>query len=134
MAFDEGSSIHELLIMPIRGLIGENLPGFLLFTWIIPGIVIILVVAFFYLRFILSLPKQTKVMILISGFIYLGGLIGMEMLGGNYANLKGIHNLPYNIFVTIEESLEMTGLVLFIYALLDYLEKNYSQFYLKFKS
>jgi hypothetical protein len=122
MAFDEGSSIHELTTMPIRRALGEKLPGFLSFAWLVPGIAVILIVAIIYLRFYFSLPKRTKKLILLSAIIYLGGLIGIEMIGGNYASIYGIKNLTYNLIVTIEESLEMAGMVLFIYTLLDYIQ------------
>ena len=122
MAFDEGSSIHELTTMPIRRALGEKLPGFLSFAWLIPGISVILIVAIIYLRFYFSLPKRTKKLMLLSAIVYLGGLVGIEMIGGNYASIYGIKNLTYNLIVTIEESLEMAGMVLFIYTLLDYIQ------------
>jgi len=133
MAFDEGSSIHELTVMPIRRALGEKLPGFLTFAWLIPGIVIILLVGILLLRFYLSLPKRTKKLVLISAGVYLGGLIGIEMIGGNYASIHGIKNLTYNLIVTVEESLELAGMVLFLYSLFDYLEGFSENVFLNFK-
>ncbi|NER04565.1 MAG: hypothetical protein F6K17_19105, partial [Okeania sp. SIO3C4] len=49
-----------------------------------------------------------------------GGGIGMEMIGGYYAYLYDTKNFFYEILVTIEEFLEMLGVVVFIYALLCY--------------
>ena len=125
MTFDEGSSIHELVTMPLRSLLGDGLPGFLLFAWIIPALLIVLVLAFVYLRFFLALPRQTRKLLLISSGLYLAGAIGMEMVGGQYADIHGIKNLTYNILVTIEETLEMTGIVCGIYTFLDYLKGQY---------
>ena len=133
MAFDEGSSIHELTVMPIRRALGEKLPGFLTFAWLIPGIVIILLIGILLLRFYLSLPKRTKKLVLISAGVYLGGLIGIEMIGGNYASIYGIKNLTYNLIVTVEESLELAGMVLFLSTLLDYLEGFSETVFLNFK-
>ncbi|MCD6355987.1 MAG: hypothetical protein J7L66_01770 [Anaerolineaceae bacterium] len=122
MSFDEGSSIHELTVMPIRRAVGEKLPGFLTFAWVIPGIAIILVVGIIFIRFYFALPSRTKHLVFISAAVYLSGLVGVEMIGGNYASVYGIKNLTYNLIVTVEESLEMAGMVLFFYTLLDYLQ------------
>ena len=125
MTFDEGSSIHELVTVPLRNLLGDGLPGFLLFAWIIPALLIVLVLAVIYLRFFLALPRRTRKWLLISAGIYLLGALGMEMVGGQYADIYGIKNLTYNILVTIEETLEMTGIVFGIYTFLDYLKEKY---------
>ena len=58
--------------------------------------------------------------------------MGFEMIGGQYASLYGIKNLTYNIIVTIEEWLEMTGLTFCIYTFLDYAEKQYQSIQLDF--
>jgi hypothetical protein len=42
------------------------------------------------------------------------------------ASLHGEHSVSYHAVVTVEESLEMGGLVLFIYALLDYISRRYT--------
>lgn len=132
MAFDEGSSIHELVVMPIRGLVGDYLPGFLLFNWVIVAMIIILLAAILYLKFFFALPVKTKKWAVLSAVTYVSGLVVMEMIGGQYADLYGIKNLTYNILVTIEESLEMSGLVLGIYTFLDYLENNYRNVHIHF--
>ena len=123
MTFDEGASIHELLTMPVRNNIGEGLPSFLTFAWIIPIGIIVIVLSIFYFRFILALPKKTRRMVIISGIVYLGGSVGMEMIGGSYAQAHTIHTLTYNIIVTIEETLEMIGIILLINTLAEYVNK-----------
>jgi hypothetical protein len=120
MTFDEGASIHELIVTPLRGLLGSDLPDFLTFVWILPGMAIVLLLAIYYLKFFLSLSKRMKKGIVISGGVYLCGLLGMELVGGVIVGIFGIRSLIYNIVVTIEESLEMIGLVLAIYTFLDY--------------
>jgi len=48
----------------------------------------------------------------------------MEMLGGRHYELFGGDNAAYTmLFVTLEESLEMIGIVVFVYALLSYLRE-----------
>ena len=127
MAFDEGSSIHEMVTMPIRHMMGDDLPDFLLFSWVIPAIVIVAVLVVYYLKFVLSLPKRTKTWLLLSAAVYLGGLLVMEMVGSYYAGQEGIKNLTYNLIVTIEETLEMLGTIAAIYTFLDYIDQTFGE-------
>ena len=48
----------------------------------------------------------------------------MELVSNYYDSLYGINNLTYHMIVTIEETLEMCGIILFIHALLDYIRSN----------
>lgn len=125
MTFDEGASIHELLTMPVRENVGEGLPSLLHYAWIIPFGIMVVMLAFLYIRFILALPKVPRRMIIISAMLYLGGALGVEMIGGSYAHSHTIHNLTYNIMVTVEEMLEMAGTIFLILTLANYL-KDYS--------
>jgi hypothetical protein len=60
---------------------------------------------------------------LISAFVYLSEAIGMEMVGGWYFDRhNGQKDIIYGIITNFEESLEMIGLVIFLYALLNYVE------------
>lgn len=43
------------------------------------------------------------------------------MLGGRWFEMYGKHNITYSILYTCEETLEMLGIALFIYALLTYI-------------
>lgn len=127
MSFDEGSSIHELAIAPIKKALGDSNPSFFLFAWVIPGIVIVFIFTISYIKFFFKLPKNIRLMFLISAVLYLGGSLGFEMISGHYASIYGIKNLEYNLIVTVEESLEMAGIIVFIYTLLKYIEENFKE-------
>jgi len=43
------------------------------------------------------------------------------MISGNYSEFNGVGNLTYDFMTTVEESLEMFGTFIFIYALLSYI-------------
>ena len=49
----------------------------------------------------------------------------MEALSGELASLHGEHNLGYHAIITVEELLEMVGLVVFIYTMLDYIGRQF---------
>ena len=58
---------------------------------------------------------------IIAGCLYVSGALGMEMVGGNYRDMVGEVDLNYGLITSFEETLEMAGIILFIYGLLDYL-------------
>lgn len=134
MAIDEAASIHELLTWPMRnllGLLGQQAGGIFSFTWVIPGIAVAMVFGLSYLKFLLHLPAKTRWRFVIAATLYLGGAIGMELIGGRYADLHGMENLAYSMTATVEESLEMAGVIVFIYTLLNYIADNYQEIRLR---
>jgi hypothetical protein len=51
----------------------------------------------------------------------------MESVGSKILSDEGQNNLLYAIVTNIEELLEMVGIALFIYAILEYLSHYYSK-------
>lgn len=127
LAIDEGWSFHEMLIEPMRGLLGHDGLGIFYFAWIIPAMVGVALLALLFLGFLFRLPSSTRWSFIIAGSLYLGGAIGIEMLGGRYAEAHGFENLTYQLIAHAEESLEMIGVIVFIYALLRYLAGQYPE-------
>ena len=119
-SIDEATSIHELAVGPLRRQFG--LGGWLYFSWVIPGAAFVLAFVLAYLRFVARLSKPFQTLFVASGAIYVGGALGMELIGGFQVDHYGRDGIAYVLITTIEEALEMAGLVLFIYALLRYLE------------
>lgn len=124
MAFDEMASVHERLIEPMRTVLGETDLGVFYFAWVVPGILLVFGLGFFFLRFWWNLPSKTRTCFFIAATLYLGGAIGMELLDGSFAELHGKRNLTYMLLSTLEESLEMAGIIVFIYGLLGYIAQN----------
>ena len=59
-----------------------------------------------------------------AGAIFVGGAIGVEMLGGHWFVTQGRDNVTYVALQTLEETMEMMGIVVFIYALAEYLDEH----------
>jgi hypothetical protein len=122
LSIDEILQFHELLTEPIRH--GLQTTGFLYFAWYIPVIPILIILGVYYLRLVNSLPQKHKIGYVISGLIFLSGAIGMEMIGSSFAQTKGLGNFQYSMVATLEESLELIGLILFIYFTWDLVQLN----------
>jgi len=122
LSVDEAAVIHEMAVKPLRDLF--DLGGFFYYGWIIPAGIIVLVVGLAYLKFLLHLPSRTRRLFIVAGGIFVGGAIGMESISGLldylYSQERMASDAIVIMFETIEEFMEMLGIVVFIYALLDY--------------
>jgi len=133
MGYDEAFQIHEKFILPVRELLGDGSYNILYFAWVVPGIVLVLCLALYFQKFLFRLSAPTRFRFFMAAAIYLGGAIGIEMIGGRHVALHGHQNLTYVMITNLEEGLEMAGLVLFIWALLKYCSENYAEVQFQFK-
>ncbi len=115
---DEFISIHEYFNKLKEFL---NTGGIFYYSWIIPYSIFVIAFVLLYGRFFFRLQPYFRHRFLLAGIVYLLGTIGMEMIGGWYADHYSKTVWPYICAVTIEESLEMAGIIILIETLLDYL-------------
>ncbi|HCR70908.1 MAG TPA: hypothetical protein DIW23_05650 [Anaerolineae bacterium] len=120
LSIDEATVLHEQLIKPMRAIAGAD--GFFYFAWVIPGAIAVALFGLIYLFFFLHLDKKFKFLFFISLGIYIGGVIGGEMLSGYFAANLGQRNFTYSVVASIEESIELIGCSLIIYSLLEYIK------------
>ena len=121
MAMDEMVSLHELSSRPIREALGIT-GGALYHAWVIPAAVFLAFMGVAYLRFLVALPARSRMQFVLAGVVYVGGALGMELIDTMYASAYG-RNLIYGLLATLEEVLEMAGILLFLYALMDHMER-----------
>ncbi len=57
---------------------------------------------------------------LVAATCYVRGAIGIELVGGVFHNFFGYDNITYKMIDCIEESLEMVGVLVFVYVLNSY--------------
>jgi len=122
LSVDEAASMHEILNVPLRK--GLHAGSIFHFSWVIIGIPLVFVVVLSYLKFVLNLPLKTRILFIVAALLYLVGALGMELVGGHYSDLHGREDLTYSMLTTIEETLELAGLVLFIHALMTYIGRH----------
>ncbi len=125
LSLDETAQLHELAISPLRGMFGAT--GFLYYAWIVPAGVCVALFVLGYLRFLAKLPARTRRLFVAAGAIFVGGAIGVEAVSGMQASVHGEQNLKYHLIITLEELLEMAGLLVFIYALLDHISHQFAR-------
>lgn len=116
MSIDEGTQLHEGWIAPMQRLF-DITDGPFSFAWVIPGSIAVLVFLGFYVRFWLGLPSRPRMWMGVAGVCYVGGALGVEMLGGLYKTERGLDR-GYDAVIALEEGLESLGQSLFIFSLL----------------
>ena len=121
LAIDELLALHEGLGgMAIRFLGEENL---IFQDWAYAGIVLVVLFILLFWSFFNHLPSGHKLRFFTSAALYIGGALGVEIIGSIYVMRNGIQDIPYFLFTTVEETLEMVGVIYFINTLMIYLEE-----------
>lgn len=117
LAIDETVMIHEMADDTLHRVLGTS--GVLYFAWVIPGALFTLAVALASLRLLIALDARTRALFLLAGVVFVGGAIGMELIAGVVVEASGPESVGHMIEQGIEETMEMSGSILFLYALLD---------------
>ena len=129
LSLDEAFVLHEGLgdlteeYIKTTGIF--QVTGLLYFPSMIPYGILTTFLGLLYFRFILHLPRKTTVLLILSAIVFLTGAVAFDMLGGREAEVNGFYSVTYTVLYTIEEFLEMSGIVLLMYTLLDYIEKQF---------
>lgn len=121
IAMDEVAGFHELSIDPIRD--NWEISPWLYQSWVIPATVLVLFVAFIYLKFLWKLPIYAKVYLILGALIYITGAIGVESIGGFVLTTQGLNDW-YVQLAHIEEFLEMMGLIIILYSVVEYARRE----------
>lgn len=124
LSVDEAVGIHERATEPMRAVMGRHADGFLHYAWVVPAAALVVAVGLAYLGFLRHLRPTVRNRMLLAGATYVGGAIGMEMVGAHFASTIGTSSVAYALSAVVEETMEMLGVVVFIHALLTYLSTH----------
>jgi hypothetical protein len=136
LAFDEAFSVHEGLWRMGHNALQAN--GVTYFTWIMPAMVLVLIVFLSSFRFLGRLDWDVRKLMVLSGMIYVGGAAFVEELCHMRMDIvvaaKIEIDLLYVLLSTVEEFMEMFGVILFIYTLLRHIETRFGEIGVRFQS
>ena len=125
LSVDEVAALHEITANFVRIVMDPQ--GFLSYPWVVVGLIVSGLLGIAFLRFIVRLPTKTRALVVLAGLTYLGGALGMEMVAANYESLHGAENFGYFMISSTEELMEMLGVAVFLYALLDYARSHFGR-------
>jgi len=120
LAFDESSKIHEA-IGNLTEIFVHTTNGYLSYQWVISYSILTIILGFFYIRFFWRMERKIFFNFMAAAILYLSGALGFELLGANEASLHGPDTILYTVYSTIEESLEIFGVIFLIKILLHLL-------------
>ena len=123
LAVDEAFSIHEGMKYARKILVLDKDNALYNDAWVFIGIAFITVFFLVYLRFLKSLNKRVQSLFLLSAGIYILGALGLEIIGGYWEFFQG-KDFIHAFLASIEELLEMFGIILFINTLLGIIEET----------
>ncbi len=86
--------------------------------WTTFGAAIVAVLGLAYLPFLRALPSRIRVLFIVAAVIYVGGAVGVERATDWYDVHNLLDTLAYNLWTAVEETMEMAGVIVFIYTLL----------------
>ncbi|BET69669.1 hypothetical protein ASA1KI_45870 [Opitutales bacterium ASA1] len=116
MAVDETASLHEMWgdpvkrVLPLDGTIFQ-------FAWVVVAFPLVLGLAIYFWPMVWKLDSGDRNRLIASGFVFLGGALGMEMVGSWLYVQGGTATTTYQLIVVCEEGLELAGLGLVVRAL-----------------
>lgn len=119
VALDEVLEIHEKFIDPLRA--GLGVSGVFYYAWIIPYGLLVLGAGALYARFWWRMEARLRWRLAGAAGVFLAGAVGMEMVGGAYQDDDPLRRADgvYALCTTVEETLEFTGCVLALRALME---------------
>jgi hypothetical protein len=122
LAVDESAMLHELFITPGHELLGRDVPGVIFYAWVIPYFLLVLGLMVYLGGFVLRLPTAIRTQFILSAVLFVGGSLGVELFEGIQDKWHGEHTPIYALLASIEEGMEMAGVIVFIGALLHYID------------
>ncbi|MBL7736159.1 MAG: hypothetical protein JNL51_11925 [Chitinophagaceae bacterium] len=120
LSIDESTGVHEQF-NKLRNVIGDDPSGLLHYTWILPYSIFALAAGIFFMKFLFSLPVKTRNLFILSGGMYVFAALAFELPEGYITTKYGAGHTYDKLFCTFEEFMEMYAIILFIYALLQYI-------------
>lgn len=127
LAFDEMLKIHEMTIEPLRALLHGD--GLFYYMWVIPYGALVLLLALYLIPFFRDLPKRYLWLYLLSGVVFITGAMVLDSLEARHFRMHGI-DVIYHVYTTIEELLEMGGMILAMYTSMTILEETSGGFHM----
>ena len=116
---DEASTIHEKLTPILQEQL--ELTGYFYFGWVVVGLAAVLVVGLVYLPFVKRLPPRIRNLFILAAVLYVGGALVVESISANLWFHNDGTSLQFSAVGTLEEWMEMLGVITMIYAQLEYI-------------
>lgn len=102
----------------------ESVNSVMEMSWAVPAGILAGVVGLSFIPFLRAVPRRTAVLFAIGGALYLSGAVGVEIATEGYLHRDELNTLEYNLTTALEEWLEMVGVIVFLYAVMNDLARS----------
>lgn len=119
VSIDEVATLRETAGVVARSFVSTS--GMFYYNWVLVAIPFIIFLLLTYFKFFMHLPKHVRTLLGIGATCYVVGGLGLEMLAALIHTAQGVDNLLYSTITTIEELLEMVGVIIMLYSLMLYI-------------
>lgn len=121
LSADEAASFHELMVEPLRALVGGT--PWLRYPLILPGLVVVIAGAIVFGRLLATLDVEIRRGLYRGAGVFFLGALGVETIGGWFDPTVHGENAAYVVLSTIEEACEMTGAAIVFVTLMQHAER-----------
>lgn len=122
LSIDEAAQIHDAIInYAVNSAFGAFETSAFYYGWVVAAMCAVSVFAILYLGFLSRLPRNFAAMLIVSGIVYIGGAVGMEMIEAHFKVTGHTFSSWFPGRDLVEELAEMLGIILFIHTVMRYL-------------
>jgi hypothetical protein len=119
-SIDEISALHERVLQTLHVTVFQDAsPTGLANAWWIVLPFVLLFSAWIIWKMLHLLPRRTIFIFVIGGFVFLSGAVIVDLLTSAGSRETFLNQ---GIFVAVEETLELLGAIIGLYAIVDYIE------------
>lgn len=105
-----------MTIEPLRRLLDAG--GVLYSTWVIPGTLFVIAISALFAPLLGRLPQPQRRLLAAAAALFFGAAIGFELVEGWVIDRHGNDSIALIPLISVEETLEMVGVVLLLYVLM----------------
>lgn len=130
MSIDEFCDARMIISRLSKALLNsQNITAIPYFSvaWTIPITAIVILVAIYFIPFLLRLRKVYLVNFAIAGSLFVFATLGLETIEGFHAvKTEGVRDFTFMLYVTVEEIIEIFAIIYFQHYLIAYMAENFS--------
>jgi len=134
MSVDELADLRQILATAAKAVSGSQFEGVPLLTvaWTVPVAAILVVLAIYFIPFLLRLKTVYTVNFALAGAAFVFAAVGFETIeGAHVVQTHGVRDVAFMLMVTLEESMEIFSILYFQYFLLRYINEYHRNIFLR---
>lgn len=123
LSIDDVATLHEFVLQSLHNVFFvDTAPGLLRNTWLLILPVILAALVFLLLKAVRLLPRRTTVVMAAGSLIFIIGAVAVDSLANTVPERSFIGQ---GVLGAVEGGLQLTGSAVFLYAVMDYLERHH---------